>query len=33
VKESIARAVSGQPSASEVVGKRDSVSHPFGAAA
>src|ERR1700689_948178 len=33
VKESIARAVSGQPSASEVVGKRDSVKHPFGAAA
>jgi 5,6,7,8-tetrahydromethanopterin hydro-lyase len=33
VKESIARAVSGQPSASEVVAKRDSVSHPFGAAA
>jgi 5,6,7,8-tetrahydromethanopterin hydro-lyase len=33
VKESIARAVSGQPSASEVVAKRDSVTHPFGAAA
>jgi 5,6,7,8-tetrahydromethanopterin hydro-lyase len=33
VKESIARAVSGQPSASEVVAKRDSVKHPFGAAA
>ena len=33
VKESIARAVSGQPSASEVVAKRDTVTHPFGAAA
>jgi 5,6,7,8-tetrahydromethanopterin hydro-lyase len=33
VKESIARAVSGEPSASEVVAKRDSVKHPFGAAA
>jgi 5,6,7,8-tetrahydromethanopterin hydro-lyase len=33
VKESIARAVSGQPSASEVVAKRDTVKHPFGAAA
>lgn len=33
VKESIARAVSGQPSASEVVSKRNSVSHPFGAPA
>jgi len=33
VKESIARAVSGQPTASEVVAKRDTVTHPFGAAA
>jgi 5,6,7,8-tetrahydromethanopterin hydro-lyase len=33
VKESIARAVSGQPSASEVVAKRGTVTHPFGAAA
>src|SRR5579862_6719741 len=33
VKESIARAVNGQPSASEVVAKRGSVTHPFGAAA
>ena len=33
VKESIARAVSGEPSAAEVVSKRGSVSHPFGAAA
>ena len=33
VKESIARAVAGQPSAAEVVAKRDSVHHPFGAAA
>jgi 5,6,7,8-tetrahydromethanopterin hydro-lyase len=33
VKESIARAVSGQPSASEVVAKRGSAIHPFGAAA
>ena len=33
VKESIARAVSGQPSASEVVAKRGAVTHPFGAAA
>ena len=33
VKESIARAVSGQPSASEVVAKRNTVTHPFGAAA
>jgi 5,6,7,8-tetrahydromethanopterin hydro-lyase len=32
VKESIARAVSGQPTAAEVVAKRDSVKHPFGAA-
>src|ERR1700722_9746525 len=32
VKESIARAVSGQPSASEVVSKRNTVTHPFGAA-
>src|ERR1700684_4023907 len=32
-KEALARAVSGQPSASEVVAKRDSVKHPFGAAA
>ncbi len=31
VKESIARAVSGQPSASEVVSKRNTVTHPFGA--
>src|SRR5947209_10736074 len=30
-KESIARAVSGQPSAAEVVAKRDQVKHPFGA--
>jgi 5,6,7,8-tetrahydromethanopterin hydro-lyase len=33
VKESIARAVNGEPKASEVVSKRESVSHPFGAAA
>ena len=33
VKESIARAVNGEPSASEVVSKRSSVTHPFGAAA
>jgi 5,6,7,8-tetrahydromethanopterin hydro-lyase len=32
VKESIARAVNGEPSAAEVVAKRDSVKHPFGAA-
>ena len=32
VKESIARAVSGQPSASEVVAKRGSATHPFAAA-
>jgi 5,6,7,8-tetrahydromethanopterin hydro-lyase len=32
VKESIARAVNGEPKASEVVSKRESVSHPFGAA-
>src|SRR3984957_13251901 len=31
-KESIARAVSGQPSASEVVSKRNTATHPFGAA-
>jgi 5,6,7,8-tetrahydromethanopterin hydro-lyase len=31
VKESIARAVSGQPPASEVVAKRNTVHHPFGA--
>jgi 5,6,7,8-tetrahydromethanopterin hydro-lyase len=31
VKESIVRAVGGQPTASEVVSKRNSVSHPFGA--
>jgi len=33
VKESIARAVSGEPSAAEVVSKRSTVTHPFGAAA
>ncbi|MBV8567794.1 MAG: formaldehyde-activating enzyme [Methylobacteriaceae bacterium] len=33
VKESIARAVNGEPSAADVVAKRDSVKHPFGAAA
>jgi 5,6,7,8-tetrahydromethanopterin hydro-lyase len=33
VKESIARAVNGEPSAAEVVSKRSTVSHPFGAAA
>ena len=33
VKESIARAVSGEPSAAEVVAKRGSVKHPFGASA
>ena len=33
VKELIARAVNGEPEASEVVSKRGSVSHPFGAAA
>jgi 5,6,7,8-tetrahydromethanopterin hydro-lyase len=33
VKEAIARAVSGEPKASEVASKRDSVKHPFGAAA
>ena len=33
VKELIARAVSGQPKASEVVAKRGTVTHPFGAAA
>ena len=33
VKESIARAVSGQPTAAEVVAKRGSVTHPFGASA
>jgi 5,6,7,8-tetrahydromethanopterin hydro-lyase len=33
VKESIARAVSGQPSAADVVAKRDTVKHPFGASA
>ena len=32
VKESIARAVAGDPKASEVVAKRDQVKHPFGAA-
>ena len=31
VKESIARAVAGEPKASEVVSKRDSVKHPFAA--
>jgi 5,6,7,8-tetrahydromethanopterin hydro-lyase len=30
-KESIARAVRGEPKASEVVAKRDSVKHPFAA--
>jgi 5,6,7,8-tetrahydromethanopterin hydro-lyase len=30
-KESIARAVKGEPKASEVVGKRDQVKHPFAA--
>lgn len=33
VKEAIARAVGGEPSAAEVVAKRNSVSHPFGASA
>src|ERR1700678_1429566 len=33
VTESISRAVSGQPSASEVVAKRGTATHPFGAAA
>ena len=33
VKESIARAVSGEPSANEVVSKRSSAAHPFGAKA
>jgi 5,6,7,8-tetrahydromethanopterin hydro-lyase len=33
VKEAIARAVNGEPKASEVVSKRGSVSHPFAAAA
>lgn len=33
VKESIQRAVTGEPKAAEVVSKRDSVKHPFGAAA
>ena len=33
VKESIARAVNGQPTAAEVVAKRGSVTHPFGASA
>jgi 5,6,7,8-tetrahydromethanopterin hydro-lyase len=32
VKESLARAVSGQPTASEVVSKRGTATHPFGAA-
>jgi len=31
VKESIARAVAGEPSASEVVSKKDTASHPFAA--
>jgi 5,6,7,8-tetrahydromethanopterin hydro-lyase len=33
VKESIARAVAGQPTAAEVVKQRNSAKHPFGAAA
>ena len=33
VKELIARAVNGQPTAAEVVAKRGSVTHPFGASA
>ncbi len=32
-KEALARAIAGEPKASEVVAKRDSVKHPFGAAA
>ncbi|MFZ0205186.1 MAG: formaldehyde-activating enzyme, partial [Roseiarcus sp.] len=32
VKESIARAVSGQPTAAEVVSKRATAAHPFAAA-